>query len=115
VIAQRLVRVNCPRCIAPEPLAQHVRARLRVAAGEGFRKGAGCEQCNHSGYQGRAAVYELLLVSPELRRMIVQGAPMEEMRMLALEQGMRPLTRQALRRARAGVTSLEEVYRVRLE
>jgi type IV pilus assembly protein PilB len=115
VIAQRLVRCNCPQCIAPEPLAQYVRARLRVASGEGFRKGAGCEQCNHSGYQGRAAVYELLLVSPELRRLIVQGASVDEMRMLALDQGLRPLTQQALRRAREGMTSLEEVYRVRLE
>lgn len=115
VMAQRLVRVNCEHCIAPEPLAQHIRTRLRVVAGEGFRKGAGCEQCSHTGYQGRAAVYELLLVSPDLRRLIVQGASLEEMRMLALEQGLRPLTQQALRRAREGVTSLEEVYRVRLE
>ena len=115
VIAQRLVRCNCPRCIAPEPLAQHIRARLRVAAGEDFRKGAGCEQCNHSGYQGRAAVYEMLMVSPELRRLIVQRASVDEMRMLALDQGLRPLTQQALRRAREGMTSLEEVYRVRLE
>ncbi len=115
VIAQRLVRCNCSQCIAPEPLAQHILARLRVASGEDFRRGAGCEQCNHSGYQGRAAVYELLLVSPELRRLIVQGASVDEMRMLALDQGLRPLTQQALRRAREGMTSLEEVYRVRLE
>jgi type IV pilus assembly protein PilB len=86
-----------------------------VTSGEDFRKGTGCEQCNHSGYQGRAAVYELLMISPELRRLIVQGASVDEMRMLALEQGLRPLTQQALRRAREGVTSLEEVYRVRLE
>jgi type IV pilus assembly protein PilB len=115
VIAQRLVRCNCPCCIAPEPLAQHIRTRLRLGAAEGFRKGAGCDECLHSGYQGRAAVYELLLVSPELRRLIVQGVSLEEMRMLALEQGLRPLTQQALRKARAGITSLEEVYRVRLE
>ncbi|HEY9150856.1 MAG TPA: GspE/PulE family protein [Gammaproteobacteria bacterium] len=115
VIAQRLVRCNCPRCIAPEPLARHILSRLRVTSGEDFRKGAGCERCNHSGYQGRAAVYELLMISPELRRLIVQGASVDEMRMLALEQGLRPLTQHALRKARAGITSLEEVYRVRLE
>ena len=115
VIAQRLVRCNCPHCIAPEPLAQHIRARLRLGASEDFRKGVGCDECMHSGYQGRAAVYELLRVSPELRRLVVQGAALEELRMLALEQGLRPLTQHALRKARAGITSLEEVYRVRLE
>ena len=115
VLAQRLVRCNCPHCIAPEPLARHVRTRLRLMPGEAFRKGRGCEHCNDSGYQGRMAVYELLLVSPELRRLIVRGASADELRMQALDQGLRPLTGQALRRARAGITSLEEVYRVRLE
>ena len=60
-------------------------------------------------------VYEMLQVTPELRQLIVQTAPVEEMRTLALWQGMVPLTHHAIQKARSGITSLEEVYRVRLE
>ncbi len=115
VVAQRLVRCNCRHCLQEEIVAEPMCEQLQVPVGETFHKGGGCDECNGTGYHGREGVYEMLQVTPELRQLIVQTAPVEEMRTLALWQGMVPLTHHAIQKARSGITSLEEVYRVRLE
>jgi type IV pilus assembly protein PilB len=91
-----------------------MRKSLKVSADAVFYKGVGCEYCHHTGYQGRRAVYELLVNSPLIRRAIVPHANSDELEQLAIEDGMVPLTDQALKLAQAQITSLEEVYRVRL-
>jgi type IV pilus assembly protein PilB len=115
ILAQRLVRRNCPHCIqeeSPEPLE---RKMLGVTEDEVFYKGVGCEHCNNTGYLGRLAVYELLTLTPALREQIAKGEPVDVLRAQAIKDGMVPLTLNALIQARQRKTSLAEVYRVRLE
>jgi len=115
VLAQRLVRRNCPHCLEVESVDPLIRRVLGVAEDEVFYKGKGCEHCNGTGYSGRMAVYELLLLNNDLRARIVPGVTAEEIRQLAVKNGMATLTQNALAQARARKTSLIEVYRVRLE
>ncbi len=115
VMAQRLVRLNCPHCLAEESIEPEVRQTLRVDEDERFQRGTGCEQCNHSGYHGRTMVCELLEVTPEIAELINSGATTHAIREAAMRGGMRSLTENALELARSGKTSLEEVFNVRLE
>ncbi len=115
VLAQRLVRRNCPHCLEVEEVDPLIRRVLGVAEDEVFYKGKGCEHCNGTGYSGRMAVYELQLLNNALRARIVPGVTAEEIRQLAVANGMATLTQNALAQARARKTSLIEVYRVRLE
>jgi len=115
VMAQRLIRRNCPHCITEEAVEPGVRKLLGVPEDEAFYHGTGCEECNRTGYSGRLAVYELLLVTGQLRPLIARGASADEIHEQATKDGMVPLTDNALARARQRETSLAEVYRVRLE
>lgn len=115
VLAQRLVRKNCPHCSAEEPVDSAVRRFLNVADDEVFYRGTGCDACHHTGFSGRMAVYELLMISPAIRVLIEKGNATEVLMEAALREGMTSLTANALARARTRETSLSEVYRVRLE
>ena len=112
-MAQRLVRLNCSHCSAPEQIDPLIRATLQVGEQENFFKGTGCSRCNDLGVYGRAAVYELLFVSEPMRRLIHAGAEADQIHQLAVEEGMLPLTQRALELAREGRISLGEAYRVR--
>jgi type IV pilus assembly protein PilB len=78
---------------------------------EQFWHGAGCSFCAGTGYRDRIGVYELLRVTPELRRLIVGWATQEELRRLAVSQGMRTLVQQAMALVESDVTTIEEVIR----
>lgn len=114
VLAQRLVKLNCRHCMQDEAPAASVRMELGVGPDECFKRGAGCEHCFGTGFHGRRAVYELLMVTPSMRSMIKPGVDPLELEKLALAEGMRSLTAQALDLARSGDIPLSEVYRVRL-
>jgi type IV pilus assembly protein PilB len=115
IFAQRLVKRNCENCIDKESFEETIRKVLGVSDDEPFFKGRGCDQCRGTGYSGRIAVYELLQFSGELRSMIHAGITTQEVHQQAVKDGMVPLTQNALALARTKKTSLEEVYRVRLE
>ncbi len=115
VMAQRLVRLNCPHCLGEEPVDLEIRQTLQVDEDETFQRGTGCEHCNHTGYHGRRVVSELLEVNSEIAELINSGATTHAIREAALRNGMRSLTQNALQLAREGSTSLEEVFNVRLE
>ncbi|MBU0594574.1 MAG: GspE/PulE family protein [Gammaproteobacteria bacterium] len=115
VIAQRLIRRNCPHCVAEEEVDPFVRASLGVSESEVFYRGQGCERCNRTGYLGRLAAYELLVVNENIRSQIMPGIAGNELRKLAVQEGMVTLTANAIERARSRETSLAEVYRVCLE
>jgi len=115
VLAQRLVRRNCPHCVAEETVEPGIRKFLGIDDDEVFYRGAGCEKCNHTGFSGRLAVYELLRATPELRDRIQEGVTIGELHAQALKDGMMPLTQNALAQARQRKISLAEAYRVRLE
>jgi len=115
VLAQRLVRRNCPECLKEEQVPQHVREALGLEAEERFYVGSGCSHCHNSGVSGRVAAYELLEVTPALRALIQPSVSSQDIEQQAIADGMRPLTQSALKLAREMTVSLAEVYRVRLE
>ena len=117
VVAQRLIRRNCSNCLESYQPSTEELAFIRSVGGAGmdpvenFQHGAGCHFCAHTGYLGRTGVYELLATTDEVRELIVQHAPHDEMRKLALSQGMRTLQEQAVRLVRDGSTTAAEVMR----
>jgi pilus retraction protein PilT len=115
VLAQRLVRVNCTQCRESEAGEAHMREALGIAPEEQFQRGRGCSACNGQGVRGRRAVYELMEVTPEIRRLIVPGAEADRIHEAGLAQGMRSITQSALELARQGEITLAEAYRVRTD
>jgi type IV pilus assembly protein PilB len=112
VVAQRLVRRICNDCKAP---ATYTADELHAlgAAGDGlpFMKGKGCDSCGGSGYRGRQGLYEVMALSSELRRMILRGASVEELRDQAVREGMLTLRMDGLKKIARGITTLEEVVK----
>ena len=76
-----------------------------------FYRGAGCSYCSNTGYRDRIGVYELLKITPEIRRLIVGWATTEELRRLAVAQGMRTMLREAMQMVEDDVTTIPEVVR----
>ena len=115
VVSQRLLRTVCPHCAEPVVPTTRELAGLNLtpeAAIGGFRRGAGCGECRTTGYRGRRAVAEILVLDDRLRSLIDRHAPLSEIRAEAQRQGMQSLRDAALQLARAGLTTLEEVTRV---
>jgi type IV pilus assembly protein PilB len=114
--AQRLIRTSCSKCLQPyEPSEQERKCLFgKSAANEGTElcRGAGCDDCYNTGYYGRKSIYEILSVSPEIRRMIVHGSSDDAIRQQAVKEGMRTLRQSAIDEIIKGVTTLEEVTRV---
>jgi type IV pilus assembly protein PilB len=115
VVAQRLVRRSCTSCLeAYTPTADEIGFLRSFGASEpalGFVHGAGCNFCAHTGYLDRIGVYELMVVTDEVRELIVEHAPQDQMRKLARTQGMRTLQEQGARLVTDGVTTPAEVMR----
>ena len=116
VLAQRLVRVNCPQCSQATPVdaAAWADSGLDPALADGavLRAGRGCGHCRGSGFKGRRAVGELLLLDDGLREMIVARAPAREIKQAARDNGTRFLRESAVALMRQGHTTLDEVNRV---
>ncbi len=117
VLAQRLVRRICAHCRVPyEPDPADLMA-MGVADARGVKlvRGQGCDQCRKSGYRGRVGIYELLVVNDGVRGMILKKAPTHEIQRVATEQGMVTLREDGWAKARAGLTTVEEILRVTQE
>ena len=115
VMSQRLVRLTCPHCREIEPVDAHVRERLGVALDEVFHIGTGCNHCEGLGVYKRRAVYELMVITPKIRNLIVPGAEADAIHAAAIEAGMVSITQAAVNLARSGAISLAEAWRVRAE
>ncbi len=115
IMAQRLVRRICKGCRIEDEASEELRTYFGLPATETFYRGAGCGKCFNTGYKGRAMVGEIIEVTSALREMISRKPSAEEIRTLAIREGMIPLTQNALAMARAGITTLEEVFSVKLE
>jgi len=115
VMGQRLVRRNCPQCAYEvAPPAEDLRAMGfddAMIYGGTWMKGRGCNHCMNSGFKGRAAVYEALFVTPEVRRLLRRKATLDEIAALARSQGFVSMFQNALELARTGLTTLEEIRR----
>src|SRR4029078_13158744 len=114
VVAQRLTRTICSGCATRYFPAEHVLrdAGLGDMAGRAFQKGLGCKQCHDTGFKGRLGIYEVMEVTPELRRVIHRGAPTHEVRDKMREQGVLTLREEGVELALEGKTTLDEILRV---
>lgn len=114
VVGQRLLRRICPSCKTTYTLSEEERIFYEASGGvpkESFYQGSGCNFCSGTGYKDRIGVYELLVMTPEIKRLIVGWASQEELRALAVKQGMRTLRQEAISLVAADVTSVAEVIR----
>ncbi len=116
ILAQRLTRRVCRDCARPAaPAADSIEKVGRAATLPGsplWQAGAGCNACAHSGYRGRLAIHELLLVTDEIRDLIARRSPEHQVREAARQAGMRSLMEDGVDKAAQGLTTLEEVLRV---
>jgi type IV pilus assembly protein PilB len=112
VVSQRLVRLPCPECVAPDPTAPEVLRQLSVDDVEGtWVRAVGCPACTDTGYRGRTAVLEMLPVTEALRAALLVGANEARVRAIASDAGHVTLYGSGLNKARAGQTTLAEVLR----
>jgi type IV pilus assembly protein PilB len=115
VVAQRLIRRICKDCKTEhqysEPELAALGTDLVKLKALKFMKGAGCDSCSGTGYKGRAGLYEVMALSPELRRMILRGASVAELRDQAVAEGMLTLRMDGMKKIERGVTTLEEVVK----
>lgn len=114
IVGLRLIRRNCPLCsqpYQPEPGLLRL-VPTEVVETASFRRSVGCEGCLHTGFSGRTALTELLLVDEVLRESILQKLPTRALQQVAIQQGMETLWHMGLRRVVNGQTSLEEILRV---
>jgi type IV pilus assembly protein PilB len=116
VIGQRLVRRIHQACRVPDELHPQVLHRVHTALGHteagAFWKGAGCEQCLGSGYSGRMGLFEVLTITPSLKRIITSNVPAHDIQRAAENEGFQTLAKDGIRKALKGLTSIEEVFRV---
>jgi type IV pilus assembly protein PilB len=113
MMAQRLVRIVCPKCKEPdEPSAPEIKAagltpdRLATAT---FMRGRGCAHCNHTGYRGRLGIFELMKMNSAIREMTFKREPTQTIRRQARLLGMRTLLEDGIVKALKGITTLDEV------
>ncbi len=114
VVGQRLLRRICPSCksvYTPTPEELDFYHDGGGTQSDGFFQGTGCNFCSHTGYKDRIGVYELLIMTPELRRLVVGWATQEELRSMAVRQGMRTMRQEAIGLVDQGITTIEEVIR----
>jgi type II secretion system protein E len=114
-LAQRLVRRVCQRCrtpYEPEPADLIALGLTPADARRPLFRGAGCTECRGTGYRGRSGIYELFTVDEEVRSLILRRAATSEIRRYAVEHGMLTLRADGWAKARAGMTTIDEVLRV---
>jgi type IV pilus assembly protein PilB len=115
VVAQRLVRRICSNCTAPATYPDEVLHSLDENVDRAreikYMKGTGCDVCGGTGYKGRAGLYEVMALSPELRRLILRGGSVAELRDQAVSEGMLTLRMDGVVKVSKGVTTLEEVVK----
>lgn len=115
IMAQRLVRILCPECKVPFVPDQGLVERLNLpfvpTPDQPVFKPQGCPLCNKTGYRGRTAIFELMLVTDEIKELILKNRSSLQIRDLALKQGMRLLRQDGWDKVRAGQTSIAEVLR----
>jgi type IV pilus assembly protein PilB len=115
ITAQRLVRRICRNCIQettyPDDVLEAAGIPPEKAKTMTFYKGAGCDACGGSGYRGRQGLYEVMPMSPTLRRMVLQGKSAAEIKEQAIAEGMLTLRMDGLIKVEKGITTLEEVLK----
>lgn len=119
VMAQRLVRTLCPHCKTAHPTNDEFAIQWRELVSPWkaelptqFYQPVGCDVCRHTGYIGRIGLYEMMPLTHELKKLVVEGAKLNDIKMQAYKEGVQPLRLAGAKRIIEGVTSMEEVLRV---
>ena len=116
IVAQRLARRVCQSCKEPAPVPPQALVNIGFTPEEATKitplKGKGCMTCSETGYKGRVALYEVMLIKENIKEAILQGGSVIEIRELGRKNGMKTLREAGLQKMREGMTSLEEVMRV---
>jgi type II secretory ATPase GspE/PulE/Tfp pilus assembly ATPase PilB-like protein len=126
ILAQRLVRTICSECkeaykpdqqefdLLVQEYGEDIFDELEISYSDDLQlhRGQGCDRCNDSGYRGRAGIHELLVASPEIKELIQNRAHMEEIRRVAVNEGMRTLKQDGIRKVFEGLTDFTQVRRV---
>jgi type IV pilus assembly protein PilB len=114
ITAQRLVRRICSNCrekATYEPPVLTAAGLTEQERGLTFYRGAGCDKCGGSGYKGRQGLYEVMAMSPALRRMVLQGASTADLQTQAISEGMLTLRMDGMQKVAEGITTLDEVIK----
>jgi len=118
-MAQRLVRKICPHCVETYSMESEDLVKLGFSVNGGetvtLKRGKGCRECRLTGYLGRTGVFEIFPLSPQLKKMIAAKSSSEEMRQVAIREGMTTLREDAWQKVKAGITTVEEALRVTTE
>ena len=114
VLAQRLVRKICTSCKEAYDPPENIRRVVEKMSGpvETFYRGKGCPKCRKTGFSGRIGIYELLVLTDELRQRISNNVSVDEIRQAAIESGMTILRQDGMDKVKAGITTVEEVLSV---
>ncbi|MFP6613879.1 MAG: GspE/PulE family protein [Pirellulales bacterium] len=116
VLAQRLVRVVCTKCKSPfkpsKTLLDSAGITPEMAKNATFTKGKGCGHCQKSGYRGRLGIYELMIMTPKLRELAFESAATQDIRKMAIQEGLDTLYTDGISKVLSGITTLDEVFRV---
>jgi type II secretory ATPase GspE/PulE/Tfp pilus assembly ATPase PilB-like protein len=114
VLAQRLIRLICEECKEelPKDEMRLLKDRYGDLVPEILYRGRGCQICQQTGYIGRAGIFEQMVVTEEIRAMLLQNVSPQEIRKVAQKQGLRSLRQDGIRYLHSGQTTIEEVLRV---
>jgi len=115
IVAQRLGRRICSQCRQPREATPEMMVQMGMDPDEDpitVYDAVGCKVCSDTGYRGRVCINEVMLVSEEIQRMAVERRPSDEVKKIAVEQGMLTLRQDGMEKVRLGMTTLEEVLRV---
>lgn len=111
VVSQRLVRTICKHCVETYEATDKEKEYLGVDVTT-LSRGRGCELCGHTGYLGRTLVYEILVIGRDMRVLLERDASLQSLEELAVSQGFHSMFQIGVKKAVAGVTSVEELQRV---
>jgi len=116
IMAQRLVRTLCPSCKAPEQIEQSKWDALvgpfKLPKPANIYKPVGCLECRNTGFRGRSGIYEMLTITPSLRKLITPDTNLAKLTKLAQQEGMQPLVINGAEKVAAGLTTIEELLKV---
>ncbi|MEI2635298.1 MAG: GspE/PulE family protein [Methylotenera sp.] len=116
IMAQRLVRTLCPACKASREISDEewnsMIRPFKAPKPASIMKAVGCIECRNTGYRGRSGIYEMLTITPKLRKLITPNADLALLKNMAYQEGMQPLMLNGAEKVAAGLTTIEEVLKV---
>ncbi|MGL5531946.1 MAG: type II secretion system protein GspE, partial [Culicoidibacterales bacterium] len=114
IIAQRLVRKNCPHCIITREATDYEKTILHHPQTKSLQLqvGVGCGHCNNVGYYGRVGVYEIMTMNETLRQAVATQATPDQLRTLAIKEGMTTLADECRQLVLAGETTVDELLKI---